>query len=44
MSNIACVSSLSFGFLYRLQEEFDDTKGLIKIRKSKKDRKHNGQK
>jgi hypothetical protein len=36
---VACVSSLPFGFLYRLHEEFDDTKGLTKIRKSK-DRKH----
>jgi hypothetical protein len=26
------------------QEEFEDTKGAIRIRKSKKDRKHNGQK
>jgi len=27
-----------------IQEEFEDTKGVIKIRKSKKDRQHNGQK
>ena len=27
-----------------LQEEFEDTKGVIKICKSKKDRHHNGQK
>jgi len=27
-----------------LQEEFEDTKGVIKIRKSKKNRQHNGQK
>ena len=27
-----------------LQEEFEDTKGVIRIRKSKKDRKHNGRK
>ena len=26
-----------------MQEEFDDTKGVIRIRKSKKDRQHNGQ-
>jgi hypothetical protein len=26
------------------QEEFEDTKGVIRIRKSKKDRQHNGQK
>ena len=25
-------------------EEFEDTKGIIRIRKSKKDRQHNGQK
>ena len=25
-------------------EEFEDTKGMIRIRKSKKDRQHNGQK
>jgi hypothetical protein len=25
-------------------QEFEDTKGLIRIRKSKKDRQHNGQK
>jgi len=28
----------------QLQEEFEDTKGPIRIRKSKKDRQHNGQK
>ena len=27
-----------------LQEEFEDTKGAIRIRKSKKNRQHNGQK
>ena len=26
-----------------MQEEFEDTKGVIRSRKSKKDRKHNGQ-
>ena len=26
------------------EEEFEDTKGVIRIRKSKKDRQHNGQK
>jgi len=26
------------------QEEFEDTKGIIRIRKSKKDRQHNGRK
>ena len=28
----------------KVQEEFEDTKGVIRIRKSKKDRQHNGQK
>jgi len=27
-----------------LKEEFEDTKGVIRIRKSKKNRQHNGQK
>jgi hypothetical protein len=27
-----------------VQEEFEDTKGVIRIRKSKKDRQHNGKK
>ena len=27
-----------------MQEEFEDTKGVIRSRKSKKDRQHNGQK
>jgi hypothetical protein len=30
-------------FFFILQEEFEDTKGVIKIRKSKKDRQHNGE-
>ena len=29
---------------YKLKEEFEDTKGVIRIRKSKTDRQHNGQK
>jgi hypothetical protein len=29
--------------LANLQEEFEDTKGAIRIRKSKKNRQHNGQ-
>jgi hypothetical protein len=29
--------------LILLLKEFEDTKGVIKIRKSKKDRQHNGQ-
>jgi len=31
-------------FIYCLQEEFEDTKGVIRIRISKKNRQHNGQK
>ena len=27
-----------------MQEEFEDTKGVIRIRKSKKNRQHNGEK
>ena len=34
------VSRVHFVF----QDEFDDSKGVIKIRKSMKDRQHNGQK
>ena len=30
--------------VYFCQEEFEDTKGVIRICKSKKDRQHNGQK
>ena len=30
--------------LWYLQEEFEDTKGVVRIRKSKKERKRNGQK
>jgi hypothetical protein len=30
--------------LYKYQEEFEDTKGVIRIRKSKKNIQHNGQK
>ena len=30
--------------LFRKLEEFEDTKGIIRIRKSKKNRQHNGQK
>ena len=29
---------------WNYEEEFEDTKGIIRIRKSKKDRQHNGQK
>ena len=31
-------------FISRTQEEFEDTKGAIRIRKSKNNRQHNGQK
>ena len=31
-------------YVKRSQEEFEDTKGAIRIRISKKNRKHNGQK
>jgi hypothetical protein len=34
----------SFYWLKISQEEFEDTKGVIRIRKSKKNRQHNGQK
>jgi len=30
--------------IYKVQEEFEDTKGVIRTRKSKKNRQHNGQK
>jgi hypothetical protein len=32
-----------YGHDHGLQEEFEDTKGVIKIHKSKKDRQHNDQ-
>jgi hypothetical protein len=35
---------LNFNGKYRPKEEFEDTKGVIRIRKSKKNRQHNGQK
>ena len=34
----------NFGKYNKLEEEFEDIKGIIGIRKSKKDRQHNGQK
>jgi hypothetical protein len=37
------LSDISFPW-FRLEEEFEDKKGVIKIRKSKKDRQYNGQK
>ena len=33
---------LIYALFYLLQEEFEDTKGVIRIRKSKKNRQHNG--
>ena len=36
-----CASSK--GFIRTVQEEFEDTKGVIRIRKSKKNRQHNDQ-
>ena len=39
-----CPSSPQFVWLTTIwQEEFEDTKGVIRIRKSKKERQHNGQ-
>jgi len=31
-------------FQFPIEKEFEDTNGVIRIRKSKKDRQHNGQK
>ena len=39
-----CVNSNHWNWYSELQEEFADTKGVIRIRKSKKNRKINGQK
>jgi hypothetical protein len=36
--------SKSMGYVWSLQEKFEDTKGVIGIRISKKNRQHNGQK
>ena len=38
------VFMLSIGIIFQWEEEFGDAKWIIKIRKSKKDRQHNGQK
>ena len=35
---------MSSTVIFKTEEEFEDTKGVIKIRKSKKDRQHNGHK
>jgi hypothetical protein len=37
-------TTFSLSATYFLQGKFEDTKGVIRIRKSKKDRQHNGQK
>ena len=36
--------SILFNYSLLQEEEFEETKGVIRIRKSKKDRQHNGQK
>jgi hypothetical protein len=41
--NITDVYKESLNLIWKLKEEFEDTKGVIRIRKSKKDRQHNGQ-
>ena len=40
---IHCLIIFDYGHDHRLQAEFEDTKEVIKIRKSKKDRQHNDQ-
>jgi hypothetical protein len=50
MANQLDLSQVTYNLIYiilyqiTLQEEFEDTKGVIRIRKSKKNRQHNGQK
>jgi len=48
VNKYACISSTkSYKKRYNkhlIQEEFEDTKGVIRIRKSKKNRQHNSQK
>jgi len=39
-----CYVTLTKGGNSRYEEEFEDTKGVIRIRISKNNRKHNGQK
>ena len=39
---IHCLIIFDYGHDHRLQAEFEDTKEVIKFRKSKKDRQHNG--
>jgi len=38
------VHRIDHGEVYLIQEEFEDTKGVIRIRKSKKNSQHNDQK
>jgi hypothetical protein len=38
------VTKFEYTLQARKQEEFEDIKGVIRIRKSKKNRQHNGQK
>jgi len=40
---ISCVNHVMSIFHGYCQEEFEDTKGVIRIRQSKKNRQHNGQ-
>ena len=42
-SSIACLIFTTISIIWSW-EEFEDTKGVIRIRKSKKDRQHNGHK
>jgi hypothetical protein len=42
--SLACIIGDLHFRLKILQEEFEDTKGVIRIHKSKKNRQHNGQK
>ena len=41
---MTCHFEVHFGVVSLVQEEFEDTKGIISIRKPKKDRQHSGQK
>jgi len=44
MRTYMCASYMENDTLLIKEEEFEDTKRVIRIRKSKKDRQHNGQK
>ena len=43
MNTVLCEFCI-FRTTFTKEEEFEDTKGVIRIRKSKKNRQHNGQK